>query len=108
MNSHRRMLVVADDQGTGESLAQCLREIGYDADVAASIPEAGDGPERRGYALYFLCLTPARSNDSCFRPLLQIRQHQPEASVIVATEHACLDAAVASLRHGAVAYVLSP
>jgi DNA-binding NtrC family response regulator len=101
-----RLLVVDDEAGQRELLAEHLRELG------AEVLEAGDG--RRALELARRCLPDVVLSDVRMpglggRDLLAaLKRENPEVEVVLVTAYAAVPEAVACLKEGAADYLIKP
>jgi two-component system response regulator PilR (NtrC family) len=100
-------VLIADDEiGVRESLAEVLRDEGYDVDVAVDGTEALAALERRDYAVV---LTDVRMpGTDGLEVLRHVRDTAPQTVVLMMTAHASVETAVEALRQGAADYILKP
>jgi DNA-binding NtrC family response regulator len=101
------ILVVDDERVARESMAAWLREDGFSVDTATSGAEALALSAERPYALYFVDLKMPPGMDG-IETLVQIRQRQPSATVVIITAFGTVDSAIQALKAGAQEYLLKP
>ncbi|MFO7609514.1 MAG: sigma-54 dependent transcriptional regulator [Candidatus Krumholzibacteriia bacterium] len=107
MNSRWRILVVDDEVAMRESLAAWLREDAYSVDIAASGREAVAMAAGNAYDIYFIDLKmPPGING--IETMMEIRKHQPDATVVIVTAYATVDTAISAIKEGAQEYMVKP
>jgi len=101
-----RVLVVDDDEGHAEALADGLEQDGYDVRVVASgtAAIAALGEERFDAVLTDLIM----SDRSGLEVLKESKQLAPETPVLLVTGHATVETAVDAMREGAEDYLSKP
>jgi two-component system response regulator PilR (NtrC family) len=106
MTTSKRILLVEDEKLLRESVAELLREEGYD------VTQAANGRQAHELALnqsFDLVLTDIRMPEMDGMTLLQhLQQLAPQTPVIVITAFGTVDSAVAAMRAGAADYLLKP
>jgi DNA-binding NtrC family response regulator len=100
------MLLVDDDRNLLESMADWLREQGYDVDQAAEARHAQQLIDEHPYDLV-LCDIRLADGDG-FDVLAHCRQVRPQASVILITGYGTVDTAIDALRAGAFDLLTKP
>jgi two-component system response regulator HydG len=104
--SNARVLIVDDDEGHAEALAEGLEVDGYRCTLAHSGREA---VERMGAASFEAVLTDLVMHDLSGLDVLEsARSLQPEAAVLLITGHGSVGTAVDAMRHGAADYLEKP
>jgi DNA-binding NtrC family response regulator len=100
------VLVTDDEPGVRESLAEVLRDAGYDVQVAADGLAAIAALEARDFAVV---ITDVRMPGADGLAVLKrAREISPQTLVLVMTAHGSVDTAVEALRSGASDYILKP
>jgi two-component system, NtrC family, response regulator HydG len=106
MNQKMQILVVDDDRGMGDTLADILAFHGYDVVKALSAPEA---IEKVKQVLFDCVLTdirmPGMNGVELFQ---QLRQHQPGLPILFMTAFAADDLIQLGLENGAVGVLNKP
>jgi len=100
------ILVADDEPGVRESLAEVLRDAGYDVQVAADGDAALAALEARDFAIVLTDLRMPGADGLAV--LTRAREVSPQTLVLVMTAHGGVDTAVAALRSGATDYILKP
>ena len=101
-----RILVVDDESAIRYSITKTLQRVGYQVDSAASGEEA---LQMMSQSHFDVILTDIRMPGiSGVELLAQVKEHAPDAIVILLTGYASLDTAVESLRLGAHDYLIKP
>ena len=100
------ILVADDEPGVRESLAEVLRDAGYDVRTAPDGPNALGALDEREFAVV---LTDLRMPGADGLAVLR-RAHEtsPQTLVVVMTAHGSVETAVEALRNGAADYILKP
>jgi two-component system, NtrC family, response regulator AtoC len=102
----RRILVVDDEAGVREFVAEALEQEGTETLALASGAEALAELSKRSYSLLFTDLKmPGMTG---LELLAKARELQPELEVIVLTAQGSVDAAVEAMRRGAFDFVQKP
>ena len=100
------LLLVDDDRQVLHSMADWLREQGYELDTAASKQEALTALRRKRYEIV---LADIRLGDGDgFELLAHCRQQCPDTSVIMLTGYGTVDSAVEAIRAGAFDFLTKP
>ena len=100
------LLLVDDDRQVLHSMADWLREQGYQLDTAASRAEAIAAVARKSYDVV---LTDIRLADGDgFDVLAHCRRHHPATAVIMITGYGSVDSAVEAIRSGAFDFLTKP
>ena len=100
------VLVIDDDEGHAEALADSLELDGYRCTIA---PSGAAGIERMGESSYDAVLTDLVMHDhSGLDVLKESRTLQPEAVVLLITGHGSIETAVDAMRLGAADYITKP
>src|SRR5512138_991105 len=100
------ILIVDDEEIVRDSLASWLREDGYEVDAAADGPTAVERLGQRAYAVLLVDLKMPGMDG--IEVLVQARETQPEAAVIIMTAYATVDTAVRAMKQGAHDYLVKP
>jgi two-component system response regulator PilR (NtrC family) len=100
------ILVADDEPGVRESLAEVLRDAGYDVQVAADGAAALAALETRDFAVILTDLRMPGADGLAV--LKRAREVSPQTLVLVMTAHGGVDTAVEALRSGATDYILKP
>jgi len=100
------ILIADDEDGVRESLAEVLRDEGFDVEVARDGREALAALERRDFAVV---ITDVRMPGADGLDVLRaVRDGAPQTVVLMMTAHASVETAVEALRQGAADYILKP
>ena len=100
------LLLVDDDRQVLSSMADWLRQQGYELDTAAGRADALVALARKSYDIV---LADIRLGDGDgFDILAHCRQHRPATSVILITGYGSVDSAVEAIRAGAFDYLTKP
>ena len=100
------LLLVDDDRHLLMSMAEWLREQGYQVDAAASYADAQQALAKRSYELV---LSDVRLGDGDgFDLLAQTRHDHPDSSFILMTGYCTVDTAIDALRAGAFDFLTKP
>src|SRR5215470_16815840 len=100
------VLVADDEPGVRESLAEILRDAGYDVQTAADGTAALAALEARDFGIIVTDLRmPGADGIAVLR---RAREVSPQTLVLVMTAHGSVDTAVEALRTGATDYILKP
>ncbi len=100
-------ILVAEDEATlAEALAECLRQKGFQVDLARDGREALNFLEKRPYPLVITDLVMPEFDG--LTVLRAARQRLPEALVVIMTGYASLDSAIGAIREGAHDYLCKP
>ncbi|QDV74988.1 sigma-54-dependent transcriptional regulator [Botrimarina mediterranea] len=102
-----RVLVVDNDEGHAEAMAESLGKIGYACDTALSGKAAVERMEKGGYEIVVTDLV-MPGGAGGLEVLAEARQRLPEAEVILVTGHGTIESAVEAMRRGAFNYLLKP
>jgi two-component system, NtrC family, sensor histidine kinase HydH len=100
-----RILIVDDNAGLVENLAEILEEAGYSvrgaASCAAALPAA-----REGFDVALVDLRLPDGDGTALAP--RLKDLSPDGEVVLLTGFATLESAVAAVRAGACAYLVKP
>jgi len=102
----RRILVVDDEAGVREFVAEALEQEGTETVALASGAEAVAELSKRSYSLLFTDLK--MPGITGLELLARARELQPELEVIVLTAQGSVDAAVEAMRLGAFDFIQKP
>src|SRR5437870_276939 len=99
------ILVADDEPGVRESLAEVLRDAGYEVQAAADGDAALAALESRDFCIIIMdiCMPGAG-----IVVLKRAREVSPQTLVLVMIPHGSVDTAVEALRSGATDYILKP
>src|ERR1043166_1110175 len=100
------ILVADDEPGGRESLAEVLRDAGYDVQTAADGTVALAAVEGREFGVIITDLRMPGADGLAV--LKRAREISPQPLVLVMTAHGSVDTAVEALRTGATDYILKP
>jgi two-component system, NtrC family, response regulator AtoC len=102
----RRILVVDDESGVREFVAEALEADGYATHALPSAEAALEELGKRSYALLFTDLKMPGMGG--LELLVRARELQPELEVIVLTAQGSVDVAVDAMRRGAFDFIQKP
>ncbi|GIW92330.1 MAG: sigma-54-dependent Fis family transcriptional regulator [Pirellulaceae bacterium] len=102
----RRILIVDDDQLLLRSLAEWLRQLGYEVDEATSLSGAYEAVDRAGYDV--LLVDVRLGEEDGFDLLQYVRRNQPTVPVVLMTGYGTIELAVEALRAGAFDLLTKP
>ena len=106
MRQRGTLLLVDDDRQVLGSMADWLRDQGYQIDTAASFAEGIAAIDRKSYDLV---LADIRLGDSDgFDILAHCRENRPGTSVIMITGYGTVELAVEAIRAGAFDFLTKP
>jgi two-component system response regulator PilR (NtrC family) len=100
------ILVADDEPGVRESLAEVLRDAGYDVQTAADGRAALAALEARDFGVIITDLRMPGVDGLAV--LKRAREISPQTLVLVMTAHGSVDTAIEALRTGATDYILKP
>jgi two-component system response regulator PilR (NtrC family) len=100
------ILVADDEPGVRESLAEVLRDAGYQVQVAADGPAALTAIEAQDFAAVITDLRMPGADG--LTVLRRAREVSPQTVVLMMTAHGSVETAVEALRAGATDYILKP
>ena len=106
MKQRGTLLLVDDDRHVLASMADWLRDQGYQTDTAQNVAEATASIDRKGYDLVLADIR--LGNDDGFEVLAHCRQKQPAAAVIMITGYGTVESAVEAIRLGAFDFLTKP
>jgi len=100
------VLVVDDEEGLRDFIAEVLEDVGHDVTVAGDGAEAAGRLANRGFDLLITDLRMPRMDGMAL--LRRARAEQPEMEVIVLTAHGTVETAVEAMKLGAFDYLEKP
>jgi two-component system, NtrC family, response regulator HydG len=102
----QRVLIVDDDEGHAEALAESLEMDGFACRIA---PSGKSGVELASEQSFDAVLTDLVMHDlSGIEVLKEVRRLQPDAVVLLITGHGSLETAIDAMREGAADYLQKP
>jgi DNA-binding NtrC family response regulator len=101
-----RILVVDDEEGIREFLAEVLEDEGHEVDTAVDGVDAIAKLERTGYQLLLSDLKMPRMGG--LELVRRVRAEQPELEIIVMTAHGSVESAVEAMKIGVFDYLQKP
>jgi two-component system, NtrC family, response regulator HydG len=106
MDPQIRVLVVDDDEGHAEAVAESLRRKGFDCTVAEGGRQALRLIEEQSFDLVIsdLVMEPVDGLDV----LRKVKQELPDAEVVILTGHNSVKTAVQAMQAGATTYLTKP
>jgi DNA-binding response OmpR family regulator len=104
--AHRYILVIDDEVAVNNNIRKILAKKGYDVDQAVTREEALNKIETKPYHLVLLDLKIPGVKG--LELLKAVRDHNPEANVIIITGYASIETAVEAARIGAIDYLAKP
>ncbi|MEO0531447.1 MAG: sigma-54 dependent transcriptional regulator [Planctomycetota bacterium] len=102
-----RVLVVDNDEGHAEAMAESLGKIGYACDSAHNGADAVALMEKNEYEIVVTDLV-MPGGAGGLEVLAESRERLPDAEVILVTGHGTVESAVEAMRRGAFNYLLKP
>ena len=106
MDPQIRVLVVDDDEGHAEAVAESLERVGYNCVVAGS---GREGLRQIGEQDFDIILTDLVMDEvGGMEILAEARRELPDAEVVILTGHSTIKAAVAAMQAGATQYLTKP
>ncbi|TWT48310.1 sigma-54-dependent transcriptional regulator [Botrimarina hoheduenensis] len=102
-----KVLVVDNDHGHAEAMAESLAKIGYECQVAHAGAEALPLLEKHAFEIVVTDLV-MPGGIGGLELLGEVKQHLPDAEVILVTGHGTVESAVEAMRRGAFNYLLKP
>jgi len=106
MDQPIRVLVVDDDEGHAEAVAESLRRVGYDCTIAASGREGIRLIEEQDFDVVLTDLL--MDEVGGLEVLARAKAEQPEAEVVILTGHHTIKTAVSAMQAGAATYLTKP
>ncbi|MGO8688487.1 MAG: sigma-54-dependent transcriptional regulator [Thermoguttaceae bacterium] len=106
MKQRGTLLLVDDDRHLLASMADWLRDQGYQTDTSSSLAEAAAAVDRRTYDLVLADIR--LGSDDGFELLAHCRRKQPAAAVIMITGYGTVESAVEAIRLGAFDFLTKP
>ena len=101
-----QVLVVDDEITICQALSAWLTKEGYHVETASSGPEALEYQSDRHFDLYLLDIKMPGMDG--LEVLANIKEDQPDATVIMITAHGSIQTAVEAMKRGAVEYLCKP
>ena len=101
------LLLVDDDRHLLASMADWLRQEGYQVDTASTYASAISAIERRNYDLLLVDIRLGDEHDG-FDILAHSRKKKPNTAVILLTGYGSVESAVEAIRAGAFDYLTKP
>jgi DNA-binding NtrC family response regulator len=101
------LLLVDDDRHLLASMAEWLRQEGYQVDTASTYASAISAIERRNYDLLLVDIRLGDDHDG-FDILAHSRKKKPHTAVILLTGYGSVESAVEAIRAGAFDYLTKP
>lgn len=102
----KSILITDDEQTVREALSIFLTEEGFSCEVARNGHEAVAKVRNHPFELVLMDLHMPRQNG--LQALKRIKEHRPEAVIIILTAYYHIDEAAAALKSGASALLLKP
>lgn len=106
MKPRGTLLLVDDDRHVLASMADWLRQQGYQVDTALTLADAVTAVNRKAYDLALVDIR--LGNDDGFQVLTYCRQHCPATAVIIITGYGTVESAVEAIRAGAFDFLTKP
>ncbi|MCG2682810.1 MAG: sigma-54 dependent transcriptional regulator [Planctomycetales bacterium] len=106
MKQQGTLLLVDDDRHVLASMADWLRDQGYDTDTASNIAEGRTAVDRKPYDLVLLDIR--LGEEDGFDLLSHCRKNHPAAAVIMITGYGTVESAVEAIRLGAFDFLTKP
>lgn len=106
MDNAQCILIVDDDQGNREILAEALRQADFHVDLASSGEEAIEKGGRREYDAVFSDIK--MTSMSGMEVLDTFRATAPETPVVLMTAFGSVDTAIRAMKEGAFDYITKP
>jgi DNA-binding NtrC family response regulator len=106
MKQRGTLLLVDDDRHVLASMADWLRDQGYQTDTAATLGEGTAAVDRKSYDLVLVDIR--LGDDDGFDLLSYCRRQQPAAAVIMITGYGTVESAVEAIRLGAFDFLTKP
>ena len=106
MKKRWKILIVDDEEIMRQSLSAWLTKDGYTVDTADSGEEAIRKARERHYAIHFIDLNMPRMGG--MQTMHEIRQLNPQASIIVVTGYPTVATAIKAIKQGAQEYIVKP
>lgn len=106
MKKRWKILIVDDEEIMRKSLSAWLTKDGYTVDTADSGEEAVRKARERDYAIHFIDLNMPRMDG--MQTMQEIRQLNPQASIIVVTGYPTVTTAIKAIKQGAQEYIVKP
>ncbi|WP_435016005.1 sigma-54-dependent transcriptional regulator [Tundrisphaera sp. TA3] len=106
MDPQIRVLVVDDDEGHAEAVAESLERVGYDCVVAGSGRQGLKQIQEQDFDIILTDLV--MDEVGGMEILAEARRELPDAEVVILTGHSTIKAAVAAMQAGASHYLTKP
>lgn len=106
MKQQGTLLLVDDDRHLLASMADWLRDQGYDTDTASNLAEGRTAVDRKPYDLVLLDIR--LGEEDGFDLLAHCRKNHPAAAVIMITGYGTVESAVEAIRLGAFDFLTKP
>lgn len=100
------LLIVDDDRQVLASMADWLRQQGYDVDIATNLSDARAILERRRFQILLLDMRLGDADGLAFLP--ECRQQWPDMAVILITGYGTAEIALEAMRAGALEVLTKP
>jgi len=101
-----RVLIVDDNAGLAENLAEVLEEAGYAVRQAGTCAAAEAVAQAEGFDVALVDLRLPDGDGTALAP--RLKERSPDGEVVLLTGFATLESAVAAVRAGACAYLVKP
>lgn len=101
-----RALIVDNDAGHADAMAESLRKVGYECTVAETGPDGAKQIEKGDYEIIVSDLK--MPSVGGLEILALANEHLPDAEVILVTGHGTVESAVEAMQQGAFNYLLKP
>ena len=106
MKQQGTLLLVDDDRHVLTSMADWLRDQGYDTDTASNLAEGRTAVDRKPYDLVLVDIR--LGEEDGFDLLSHCRKNHPAAAVIMITGYGTVESAVEAIRLGAFDFLTKP
>ncbi len=106
MKQQGTLLLVDDDRHLLASMADWLRDQGYDTDTASNLAEGRTAVDRKPYDLVLVDIR--LGEEDGFDLLSHCRKNHPAAAVIMITGYGTVESAVEAIRLGAFDFLTKP
>lgn len=101
-----KTLIVDNDAGHADAMAESLRKVGYDCTVAETGDEGAQQLEKDSYEVVVTDLVMPGTGG--LEILAKTKEVLPDAEVILVTGHGTVESAVEAMQQGAFNYLLKP
>lgn len=105
MKAERNILIVANEQGTIDSIKTSLRKYDYKVDIAYSDKE---GIEKIKEKSYELLITDLGDRDKDYNVVKFAKEESPDSLIILLTGHASTESAIEAIHQGIFDYLTKP